>query len=88
MRDIVFPSDPRVRSVFGVGLDEDSLKAARAYRARLARAQHQGVLPERVYVSPRRFGWDKAELDAALAALPRSYAAFHAERAARGVNGR
>ena len=76
MRAIVFPNDPMLTVVFGTDLNRDPLKAARAYRARLLRAEERGVLPSRVYVSPRRFGWDRSELEAALAKLPRSYAGF------------
>jgi hypothetical protein len=76
MRLIVFPDDALLRNVFGSGLHRDPRRAERAYRARLLRAQERGVLPPKVYVSPRRFGWDRAELEVALANLPRSYAGF------------
>jgi hypothetical protein len=76
MRSIVFPNDPTLREVFGSGLSSDPRAAQRAYRARLDRAQATGVLPARVYVSPRRYGWDRGELEAALASLPRAYTGF------------
>jgi hypothetical protein len=71
MRKLVFPSDPVLREVFGS--DDPS---GRAYRARLERAERRGTLPRRVYVSPRRFGWDAEELRTALDSLPRTYAGF------------
>jgi hypothetical protein len=76
MRRLVFPNDPEIRELFGRGLNEDPHAAKRAFRARLDRAQASGVLPARVYISPRRFGWDRAELETALAQLPRTYAGF------------
>jgi hypothetical protein len=76
MRHIVFPNDAMLREVYGGGLAEDPKRAARAYAARLERAEARGILPRRVYVSPRRYGYDKAELEAALATLPRSYASI------------
>lgn len=79
MRTLIFPSDPTVRAVFAGGLREgrsklDQKRAARAYKLRLDRAQATGVLPARVYVSPRRFGWYADEFEEAIAKLPRSYA--------------
>jgi hypothetical protein len=74
MRNVVFPEDPALKSIFGYGLSCDAAKATRAYRQRLLRAEARGLLPRRLYVSPRRFAWDAEELRAALAALPRSYA--------------
>ena len=76
MRAIVFPDDPVLTTVFGTDLNRNPRKASRAYRARLLRAEERGVLPHRVYVSPRRFGWDRGELKAALAKLPRSCSGF------------
>lgn len=82
MRELVFPDDPPLRAVFGTGLKADAEAARRAYRARLERAQARGILPRRIYVSPRRYAWDRVELEAALAKLPRSYAEFRTSPAA------
>ena len=86
MRVIVFPDDPMLTAVFGAGLNRDPLKAARTYRARLLRAEGRGTLPARVYVSPRRFGWDKSELETALSQLPRSYSGFKPAARVRHVS--
>lgn len=72
MRRIVWPDE--LRPVFG----SDGC-SRRAFMARIERAEARGTLPARVYISPRRFGWDAAELEAALAKLPRSYAGFAAQ---------
>jgi hypothetical protein len=76
VRQIVFPDDPAVRSVFGHGLTSDCTRARRAYRARLERAIAKGTLPRPVWTSPRIWGFDRNELEATLAQLPRSYASF------------
>jgi hypothetical protein len=51
-------------------------KAERCYLARLNRAEERGVLPRRLYTSPRRYGWLRSEVEAALERLPRSYSGF------------
>jgi hypothetical protein len=76
MRRLTFPLESPVREVFAHGLDLGSRPGRRALRARLERAEARGLLPARVYVSPRRFGWWADELEAAIARLPRSYAGF------------
>lgn len=76
MRSLIFPQDEILRSVFGQGLSPNERAAHRSYRARSERAIAGGVLPRKVYISPRIYGFDKSELEAALERLPGSYAGF------------
>lgn len=69
-RRLVLPDDPAIARSIGAGAP-----TKRAQRARLRRAERSGLLPRRVYLSAQRFAYDAAELEAALAALPRAHVA-------------
>jgi hypothetical protein len=69
MVEYVLPSDPQLRTVYG------GCENTRAYNMRLKRAERKGLLPKRVFLSSVRFAYRRAELEAALANLPRDHAA-------------
>jgi hypothetical protein len=69
-RRLVLPDDPLIARSIGAGAP-----SKRAQRARLRRAERAGILPRRIYLSSQRWAYDAAELEAALAALPRAHTA-------------
>ncbi|HVS04391.1 MAG TPA: hypothetical protein VMT16_16620 [Thermoanaerobaculia bacterium] len=65
---LVLPDDPALTRTIGAGAP-----TKRALRARLRRAEANGILPRRVYLSSQRFAYRADELAEALERLPRHH---------------